>query len=188
MLTDSYHRYHGAARQSGLALVFSLIFLLILTMIGISSMRGTTLEEKMAGNLRDRMIAFQSAESALRDGENFVANIVSPSVFNGTNGLFGLADVEPDYTQSATWTNNALSAAAGTVPGTQTPPRYVIKRFGTISGGKSAKNIGNAYKSQVGSNDVAVFRITARGTGKMAGAAGAEPTEVILRTYFGRIF
>ncbi|VAW76317.1 hypothetical protein MNBD_GAMMA14-837 [hydrothermal vent metagenome] len=175
-------------RQSGIVLVFSLFFLLILTLVGVSSMRGTSLEEKMTSNMRDRMSAFQAAESSLRDGELFINTVVSQSVFNGTNGLFGLNDLEPDFIQTAVWSDDALSATATPVPGTRVSPRYFIKRYGNIKGGAGAKNIGNGYKSKVASSDVIVFRVTSRGTGNTVGASATAPTEVILRSYFGRIF
>lgn len=56
-------------RQSGAILVIALMFLVLLTIIGVSSISGVTLEEKMAGNLYQQNIAFQAAESALRDAE-----------------------------------------------------------------------------------------------------------------------
>lgn len=55
--------------QSGMVLVISLIILMLLTLIGITGLQTTGLEEKMAGNMRDRNVAFQAAESALRDAE-----------------------------------------------------------------------------------------------------------------------
>ncbi len=175
-------------RQSGVVLVFSLVFLLILTLIGVSSMRGTSLEEKMTSNMRDRMSAFQASESSLRDGELFINTVVSQSIFNGTNGLFGLNDLEPDFIQAAVWTDNTLSVSTTPVPGTRISPRYFIKRYGTIKGGAGAKNIGSGYKTKVASNDVIVFRVTARGTGNTVGVSATAPTEVILRSYFGRVF
>jgi len=59
--------YHN---QSGVVLVISLIILLLLTIIGLTAMQTTALEEKMAGNLRDKNLAFQAAESALRVAED----------------------------------------------------------------------------------------------------------------------
>jgi len=56
-------------RQEGAILVIALLFLVLLTIIGVSSISGVTLEEKMASNLREQNIAFQAAESALRDAE-----------------------------------------------------------------------------------------------------------------------
>lgn len=61
--------------QDGSVLIVSLLFLLVLTLIGITSMQGTSLEEKMAGNTRGGTLAFQAAEAALRDGETWVMAI-----------------------------------------------------------------------------------------------------------------
>lgn len=61
--------------QSGMALVISLILLLLLTLISMSAMRMSGLEEKMAGNDRDRNLAFQAAESALRAGETKIIEL-----------------------------------------------------------------------------------------------------------------
>jgi len=55
--------------QNGFVLITALIFLVILAVLGISSMQASTLQERMAGNLRDRNIALQAAELALRDAE-----------------------------------------------------------------------------------------------------------------------
>lgn len=67
-------------RQRGIVLVVALIMLLLMTMAGLASMRGTTLEERMAGNWRDQNLAFQGAEAALRHGENTLAPLVEPPV------------------------------------------------------------------------------------------------------------
>lgn len=58
--------------QRGATLIIALIMLLLLTIIGLSSMRGTSLQESMAGNMRDSSLALQAAEAALRQGEGVV--------------------------------------------------------------------------------------------------------------------
>ncbi len=62
----------GRGRQQGMALLVSLVFLLLLTLIGVSSLRNATLQEKMAASLSLRNQSFQAAESALRVGEGAV--------------------------------------------------------------------------------------------------------------------
>jgi type IV pilus assembly protein PilX len=42
---------------------------LVLTLLGVAALQGTSLEEKMAGNARDGNMAFEAAEAALRDAE-----------------------------------------------------------------------------------------------------------------------
>lgn len=55
-------------RQSGAALAIALVLLVVVTLVGLASIRGTTLQEKMAGNQYDRGVAFQAAEAALALG------------------------------------------------------------------------------------------------------------------------
>ena len=53
----------------GLALILALIFLLVLTILGVSAMQNTLLQERMAGNYAERNQAFQMAELAVRSVE-----------------------------------------------------------------------------------------------------------------------
>lgn len=56
-------------RERGAILIITLMFLVLLTIVGVASISSSTLEEKMAGNMREQANAFQAAESALRDAE-----------------------------------------------------------------------------------------------------------------------
>jgi type IV pilus assembly protein PilX len=58
--------------QRGAALVTSLVLLLVLTVIGVTAMSMTRMQERMAGNTRDLNLAFQGAEAAIRDGEALI--------------------------------------------------------------------------------------------------------------------
>lgn len=55
-----------------MALLVSLVFLLLLTLIGISSMQNATLQEKMSGSVKFRNESFQIAEAAARMAESAV--------------------------------------------------------------------------------------------------------------------
>lgn len=71
--------------QRGMALLVSLVFLLLLTLIGISSMQNATLQEKMAGSVGLRNQSFQTAEAVLRVGESAVQlDSYSLAVCSGT--------------------------------------------------------------------------------------------------------
>jgi type IV pilus assembly protein PilX len=61
--------------QRGAALATSLILLLVLTIIGVSAMQMTRMQERMAGNSRDVNLALQGAEAALRDGEKWLGSL-----------------------------------------------------------------------------------------------------------------
>lgn len=77
MNPTSFKRHH----ERGAALIIVLLLLLVMTLLGLASLRSTLLEERMTGAMFDRSLAFQVAESALREGETFVvtqaAGIVS---------------------------------------------------------------------------------------------------------------
>lgn len=60
-------------RQRGAALVIALIMLLVMTVLGLTAMQVTRMEERMAGNSRDVNLAFQGAEAGLRDSEARIA-------------------------------------------------------------------------------------------------------------------
>ena len=55
--------------QQGSVLVLCLLFLLVLTVLGIAATTNTLVQERMAGGERDMNLAFQAAESGLRGGE-----------------------------------------------------------------------------------------------------------------------
>ena len=56
-------------RQRGAALVTVIVLLLVMTLLGLVSVRATVLEERMSAGMYDRSLAFQAAEAALREGE-----------------------------------------------------------------------------------------------------------------------
>jgi len=62
-------KVHEARAQRGTVLIVSLVFLLLLSMLGLSSLQNATLQEKMAGSLNLRQTTFHAAESVLRAGE-----------------------------------------------------------------------------------------------------------------------
>jgi len=68
---------HG---QRGFALVVGLVLLVVMSLLAVTGVRSTILQERMAGNMHDRNLAFQAAEAALRHGEMNVdaLAVVSP--------------------------------------------------------------------------------------------------------------
>lgn len=80
--------------QSGATLIVALVLLVIVTLLGAAGMRGTTLEMKMIASSRDRAMAFEAAESTLKEVEQaLIANppalATLPTIFtaNCTNGF-----------------------------------------------------------------------------------------------------
>lgn len=162
--------------QSGAVLVVSLIMLLLLTVIGVAGVQTTSLEERMAGNNRDRNLAFQSAEAALRAGEVRIETLWnngagSIQVFcTGVAGQFssvaGCNNPAPDPHAANTWSDNTKSITHNTGSSTvNTQPRYFITYDTAHNPGPPVIPIS--------------FTITARGTG------GQDGTEVILQSHYG---
>jgi len=60
--------------QQGVVLIISLLFLTIMTILGVSAMSNNVLEEKMVSNVRQQRIIFQAADSCnsrlLKNGEH----------------------------------------------------------------------------------------------------------------------
>lgn len=64
-------------KQGGAVLVVSLLVLLVLTLIGISSLDNSVLEEKMASNAQTSTTTFQKAETSIRQA--FFAELANPA-------------------------------------------------------------------------------------------------------------
>ncbi|WP_038036059.1 PilX N-terminal domain-containing pilus assembly protein [Thioalkalivibrio sp. ALE17] len=57
------------SHQQGSALIVALVLLLVITLLAVAGMQNTVLQERMAGNVHDRNIAFQQAEAGLRNAQ-----------------------------------------------------------------------------------------------------------------------
>lgn len=164
--------------QRGSALIVSLLILVVLTLIGVTAVSTSGLEEKMAGNDRDQQVAFQSAEIALRAGEAFAQGLASTAAFNDTNGQYSAAS-QPDVSPSSTvWTGSNSKIYTGAYGAAQSPPRYIVQVLDTQ--GNDNVNIGG-YGVSSGIGAITNFRITARGTGISNNSA------VVLQSYYGML-
>jgi Tfp pilus assembly protein PilX len=159
-------------QQHGTVLVFALIFMSILTLVGLSISNMTTTEEKMARNFRDQDIAFAAAEATVRDAElritGYYANPatpVDPYGFNSgcSNGLCSPEATQPvdgyDFFGSSTPGSNAstlgTSTNSPTISNLYSQPRYMIERICRQTPGVSA----------TGSTCQMVYRITVQSRG-----------------------
>jgi type IV pilus assembly protein PilX len=91
---------HSLAFERGIALIIGLVILAVLSLIGVAAFSVATQEERMAGNSRDRIRAFEAAEVALRDCEALTAT----APFDGTGGTY-TAPLSPQasYTEQINW-------------------------------------------------------------------------------------
>jgi len=96
--------------QRGAVLIFALIVLLVMTVLAISGVGNSTLEQRMAGNYSQSMTAFQTAEQGLRVAEEWMTNkLLNDPVFSAlddagwwfqvtgtTDGLYSSMNSDPD--------------------------------------------------------------------------------------------
>ena len=168
--------------QRGVVLFISLVLLLVLTIIGVSSVQTTSLEQRMARNSHDSVLAFQSAEVALRDAEKFLEAVVDPVLSFPAGGTGGYTQSAPyttteHWTAPGLWTGSASVVAPTPVAGVDEPPRYIIEWVATVATDNNPYLQSSSYSSAIDS--VEIFRITARGVG------GSTNARVILQSTFG---
>lgn len=188
-------RFGKETLERGMVLITSLIILLALTLLGLASIQNTSMEERMAGNLRSENVALQAAEAALRAGEQWLFSVMAMPVANKPQpgqpkvwrrdapetvpatpnpALSWWEEWTPDH-----WKNNAEIYSQGLrfarnqdLP---TLPRYLIEERGldkeSLVVGQSQDFMGRM-----------IYQLTARGVD--AGERG----EVILRSTYARRF
>ena len=186
------------AAQSGLSLVTTLLFMVATLMLGVSVLSVNVMQERTIGNTKDRDLALQAAEAALRDAERDLATSGSTFAFSEdcTSGLCvppsqrvatplsqsieQVVDLKTWAAASADRKYRIYGQAAGGArfPGIkdtdEAQPRYVIEKVGSLSApsGESMK-LGVA-PSSTGTG----YRITARAVG------ARDETVVILQSMF----
>lgn len=121
------------ASQQGVALVFGLIMLLVMTLLALSGMNMSNLQFLMAGNTQQQTQALVLGENALSFGQNDIANniivknINAPAVTTPTvtgNGYYIYAETGTNVAVSgdSVWTSGNYRSATG-----EPDERYIIE-------------------------------------------------------------
>jgi type IV pilus assembly protein PilX len=173
--------------QRGSALIMGLIMLLVITMLGLTAMQTTTQQERMAGNLRDRNIAFQAAEIALRQGEEALMNRCI-EIFDG-DGAYDVeanTDAERSFVEQAAtvaWTDVTsyvfddfsktcvVPVEHAKVDQSAAVPRYFVERQPAVAGPSLETGVAKTIE---------VFKVTSLGVG------GSDAAVVVLQSSFKR--
>ncbi|QBQ56272.1 pilus assembly PilX family protein [Nitrosococcus wardiae] len=170
--------------QQGATLIISLLMLLVLTLIGVTAIQTTTLEEKMAGNMRDQNLAFQAAEAALRTSEDWLGQQITEPIPQSScstppcdlvwqlNALNGGDFLDINWWKTSADTRSYRNA---TLVEVKTAPKHLIEYHSFI---KDSLVIGR-QSDEVGRH---TYRITARGTG------GTDNAQAIIQTTYTRRF
>jgi type IV pilus assembly protein PilX len=176
---NSKHREHGAV------LIVALLFLVILTMLGVTAMTGTTMEHRMAGNTRDIAVALQAAEAAMRDASRDINSMVIsgagrvPAIHISQFGSGGGTD---DGSCNAAAKGLCRPLTYTPVPGVIMPSMLNIDlkpyaQYGDFTGAPPINGVANqprylleifclpAYGTSIGGAPCKFYRITARGYG-----------------------
>lgn len=142
--------------QSGVTLVMTLIFLIVLSMLGTWAASNSVLQERMAGNTRNRDVALQAAEAALKDAELTIGTWRTQT-FDGTQGLYAwsaaTANDKAYWQDAARWTT-FRTPPSGALERVAAAPKYLVEKM---------PNTPNASDPSV--FDVENYRVTARAVG-----------------------
>ena len=171
-------RIAGAAAepcQRGVALFICLALLLVLGIAGASGVRMTILEERMARNAGDALVAFEAAEAALRDAEEWLADSLDGTghfTDAGTNGLWTAARLGETerWAIPGVWEpgNGTCRSAVTHIGLAAVQPRFIIEWIATL---RDAGNPHLVEESPANVEErVEVFRITALGMGRTVNA------------------
>jgi type IV pilus assembly protein PilX len=164
-------RLHGKARlarprgECGMALITGLLLLLVVTIIGLSMFRSYGMQEKIAGNSREKDRALNAAISAQQLAESWLVSPIAPTTGGlCTSGLVSsnvgqACSNMPDNGFAAPWTiggvgpagvrddnfaGQIISAAAPTQGTWYQPPQYYVTWLGTSAGGNNYFQIDGA--------------------------------------------
>jgi type IV pilus assembly protein PilX len=182
------------APQRGVALVVSLILLVVTTILGLASIRSTSLQERMSANMYDRSLALQRAEAALRAAEAAVTgnwDIVALDGVDCSPAAATLCQIIPASTFTSSDANWTSVAESHDINDSRTPgvPQYHIQFMGT---GSSESDLGLEANADYGSygnpyppDDVAYYRITARSSNP---AAAGDQSIVVLQSTVKRAY
>ena len=187
-------RIHTASKraQRGMSLFPALIFLLVLAVLGVAAMNSTVMEERMVGNTKDSNLAFQAAESGLRDAEVDISTNVTPvTAFTSTcaTGLCTPPSTWPtptsnDISKLIDWSNGGVTRSYGVnthitaLPLVAAQPLYVIEKLSSLPVAPGGSiGLGVAPPPTGGT----AYRITVLATG-----ARAETRVILQSTYVVR--
>jgi len=180
-----------AKKQQGVVLFISLVMLLILTLLGLSSVQSTSLQLMMSRNARDAEMAFQAAEVAILEAEAYIETLNNTVPFETPNmaGRYdsvNAPDTTIDDLVGFNWTTSGSNSRGfvtlpPVIAGVAEPPKYIIEYWRAVVSDEDRLNLDNIGQD-TGAGRTQVFRISALGTG------GTSTARVIIRTTYGKRF
>ena len=149
--------------QHGAALIVALLLLLVMTILGVTALNSSTLQELMSSAYRQQTSALAGVENVLLEGEMEVQNIVDVGTIDlsTVDYYFDLVDGDPQFPAGSGAANWALSPLVQqTIGQFAIDGRYVIEYMGEFEvPGESIAEGGGLDDSRIH-----IFRVSARGT------------------------
>jgi type IV pilus assembly protein PilX len=157
--------FSDPSKQSGVIMFIVLIFLLILSLLGVTAARMQTVEERMARNDDNRQLGAQAAEAALRSAETGLLTGIYSDFAGNANGLYAplLSNGSPVPTlnwstaQVLPYTGPALTS----VPAATQTPKFVIENLPSVAIAGQSISVASLNSP----SPVTVYRVTAQGVG-----------------------
>lgn len=162
-------------RQRGLVLISSLLLLLVVTIIAVSIFRSFGMQEKIAGNVREKQRALNAAESALHYAEWWLStNVTTSTVAVSCSGLVNgnlSSQVLVCSNGLATPTSMPWKDSGADVGFTYTPPAMTVSNS-VNSYGTSYYDNPRFYITDIGKSAGVgeVYKVTAAGYGATTNA------------------
>lgn len=168
----------NCARQQGATIIVGLIMVLAITIVGLSAIRGTALQEQMAGNMRDRQLAFQASESALREAELALTGGVATVPIGQTQGFIEALELPStafwqDF--DANWKALATTYSED-IQHVSERPRYLVEEIRYYSSGLDGS--ANDFASLMKAGMDVRYRVTSRSVG------GSTDAQVIIQSTY----
>lgn len=155
------------SREQGVALAIALMFLLIMTILGVSGLSNTALQEKMTGNLRDKHLSLEGAESGLRIGEDWLCaqpgklKPISPS--DSASGLYNASQDGTAVWQTVNWdSRNGTVIHPMIFEHLAATPQYIVEEVQEVRGDslKAGSDV-----ARHGANNRMLYRVTSQSVG-----------------------
>lgn len=118
-------------RHGGFSLIVTLILLVVLTLVALASMRSVALESRMSASTYDRNLAFQGAETSLREAETMAITSTAAS-FPAANCAAGYC-AAPAPADTSRWVDEGFAAwknATAAVSDKATTPGLIVEQNG----------------------------------------------------------
>lgn len=113
--------------QRGATLIIMLVMLVLITLVTVSTVRTTTMDEKMAGNARDRNKALQAAEAAV---SKCLDDIAAGSYPTAKKLAPATPPNPPVWEVEANWSASAVSVTMATNAGLASDPQCLAETLG----------------------------------------------------------